>query len=349
MTLRCEELYFSLPSTFCMFNGPGLHMWEARLPDEPVQRNQETVSSMIGDRSFSSIIQPFILVEDIQLGMCASQVVIWQYSEKIQSSLEQDINSLIHQKSLRDGLNSWKSVFDQTTIEGSETATQGKTNNIPMKYYYGVEDHSKAGWQEVVMNRPQSLLFDTAMLYHLFGLHIHANIRSFELLAAGKVDCRIGIKGDGLLERYPEDRARQWTNVACSRRAIWHASNVLAIHRSNSGLSFGQVHYLDPIAHVAIAVSSLVVWAYCFFNEKGCTRCIGPAGLSVEVEVLDILTNAEKSEKWIEFGGGALLDGHNFCLCNIEKLIHVFQQCLPSGAQKWGFVESLSPVLKASS
>jgi hypothetical protein len=348
MTLRCEELYFSLPTTFCLFNGPGLHIVEARFPDEPVQRNQETVSSMIGDRSFSSIIQPFMLVEDIQLGMCASQSVIWQYSKKIQSSLEHDINSLIHQKSLRDGLNSWKRVFDQTTIEESESAMQGKTNNIPLKYYYGVEDHSKAGWQEVVLNRPRSLLFDTAMLYHLFGLHIHANIRSFETLASYKTDCRIAIQGGGTLERFPEDRARQWTTVVYSRHAIWHACNVLALHRSRTGLP-GQVQSPDPIAYVAVAASSLVVWAYCYFNEKGCTSCIGPAGLSVEVELLDILANNEQSEKWIELGGRAALDGHTFCRCNVEKLVQVFKMCLPSGDQKWGIVESLSPVLKNAS
>lgn len=348
MTLRCEELYFSLPTTFSLFNGPGLHMWEARLPDEPVQRNQETISSMIGDRSFSSIMQPFILVEDIQLGICAFQAFIWQYCEIIQSSSEHDMNSLIQQKSLRDGLVSWKRVFDQTTIEDSEQAMQGKTNNIPMKCYYGVEDHSEAGWQEVVLNRPQSLLFDTAMLYHLFGLHIHANVRSFETLASCKRDCRVATGRDGTLERFPVDRARQWTTVVCSRHAIWHASNILAIHRSRSRQLIGRIQYLDPIAHVAVAVSSLVVWAYCSFNEKGCSRCITPAGLSVEVELLDILSNNVLSERWIELGGLATLDGHSFCRCNIEKLVQVFQQCLPSGAEKWGFAESLSPVLKIS-
>jgi hypothetical protein len=348
MTLRCEELYFSLPSTFCLFNGAGLHLWEARAPDEPVQRSQETVSSMISDRSFSSIIQPFVLVEDIQLGMCASQADIWQYSEKIQSSLEHDISSLIRQKSLRDGLNSWKRLFDQTSIEESESATQWKTNNIPLKYYYGVEDHSKAGWQEIVWSRPRSLLFDTAMLYHLFGLHIHANVRSFETLASFQKDFRITNSGDGTLGK--EHRARQWTNGVCSRQAIWHASNIVAIHRSRYGQLTGQLkavnESLDPIAHVAVAVGSLVVWAYCSFNEKGCARCIGRDGISVEVELMEILTKNEESEKWIELGGQATMDGHTLCRCNVEKLVQVFKQCLPSGVQKWDLADSLSGALR---
>jgi len=347
MTLRCEELYFSLPSTFCLFNGPGLHIWEARAPEEPVQRSQETVSSMISDRSFSSISQPFVLVEDIQLGMCASQADIWQYSEEIQSSLEHDINSLIRQKSLREGLNSWKRLFDQTSIEDSEPAMQGMTNKIPMKYYYGVEDHSEVGWQEVVLNRPQGLLFDTAMLYHLFGLHIHANIRIFETLASSKKDSRIATGGDGILGK--EHRTRRWTNVVCSRQAIWHASNIVAIHRSRFGRLTGQIKVvnesLDPIAHVAVAVGSLVVWAYCYFNEKGCAQCIGPAGISVEVELMDILTKNEDSEKWIELGGLATIDGHTLCRCNVEKLVQVFQDCLPSGVQKWDMADTLSGVL----
>lgn len=346
MTLRYEELYFSLPSTFCLFNGPGLHMLEARASDEPVQRNQETVSSMISDRSFS-ISQPFVLVEDIQLGMCASQADIWQYSEKIQSSFEHDINNLIRQKSLREGLNSWKRLFDQTSIEDSETAMQGMTNKIPMKYYYGVENHSDAGWQEIVLNRPRSLLFDTAMLYHLFGLHIHANIRSFEILASCKSDFRIATSGDVVLGR--EHRARQWTNVVCSRQAIWHASNIVSIHRSRYRRLISQekaaIESLDPITHVAVAVGSLVMWAYCCFNDKGCARCVGPAGISAEVELMDILTKSEESEKWIELGGLTAVDGHSLCRCNVQKLVQIFQNCLPSGAQKWDLADSLSGVL----
>jgi hypothetical protein len=347
MTLRCEELYFSLSSTFCLFNGPGLRVWEARLPDEPVQRNQETISSMISDRSFSSISQPFVLVEDIQLGMCASQADIWQYSEKIQSSLEHDINSLIQQKSLREGLNSWKRLFDQTSTEDSEPTMRGMTNIIPMKYYYGVEDHSEAGWQGIVLNRPRSLLFDTAMLYHLFGLHIHANVRNFEILASSFKQFRPGTRADSMLGK--EHRARQWTNVVCSRRAIWHASNIVAIHRSRFGQLTDQTKAFnessDPITHVAVAVGSLVMWAYCSFNEKGCARCIGPAGILVEVELMDILTKNEESEKWIELGGPAAMDGCTLCRCNVEKLVQIFQNCLPSGAQKWDLADSLSGVL----
>jgi hypothetical protein len=347
MTLRCEELYFLLPSTFCLFNGSGLHILEARAPDEPVQRSQETVSSMISDRSFSSISQPFVLAEDIQLGMCASQASIWQYSEMIQNSSEHDINSLIRQKSLREGLNSWKRLFDRTSIEDSEPAMQGMTNKIPLRYYYGVEDHSEAGWQEIVLNRPRSLLFDTAMLYHLFGLHIHANVRSFETLASCKKVFRIATSGDGALGK--EHRARQWTNVVCSRQAIWHASNIVSIHRSRYGRltdpEKAVSESLDPITHVAVAVGSLVVWAYCCFNEKGCARCIGPAGISVEVELMDILTKSEESEKWIELGGPAAMDGHTLCRCNVEKLVQVFQNCLPSGVKKWDLAESLSGVL----
>jgi hypothetical protein len=348
MTLRCEELYFTLPSTFCLFNGPGLHMWEVRAPDEPEQRRQETVSSMIRERSFSSTMQPFMLVEDIQIGMCAFQPDIWQYMEQIKFNLEHDSPSLILQKSLRDGLNSWKRLFDQTAIVESDSPLQGKTNLIPMKYYYGVEDHSKPGWQETVTNRPLSLLFDTAMLYHLFGLHLHANIRSLGMLASSKRDHRVSVIGDSIEER--EDRVRQWTTVSCSRQAIWHASNIIAMHRSRDGRLTAQEKAvngsLDPIAHVAVAVSSLVVWAYSWFNTRGCALCVGPAGISNKAELMDIVPKNEESEKWIEVGGWAAIDGHTLCRCNADKLVELFRQCLPSGNNKWELGESLSAVLK---
>ena len=85
---------------------------------------------------------------------------------------------------------------------------QGMTNKIPMKYYYGVEDHSEAGWQEIVLNRPRSLLFDTAMLYHLFGLHIHANVRNFEVLASSFKQFRPGTSAESILGN-SEHRSRQ--------------------------------------------------------------------------------------------------------------------------------------------
>jgi hypothetical protein len=87
------------------------------------------------------------------------------------------------------------------------------------------------------------------------------------------------------------------------------------------------------------------MWAYCCFNEKGCAQCVGPAGTSVEVELMDILTKSEESEKWIELGGLAAMDGHTLCRCNVEKLVQVFQNCLPSGVQKWDLADSLSGVL----
>jgi hypothetical protein len=348
MILKCEELYFSLPSTFCLFNGPGLHIWEARAPDEPEERRKETVCSMISGPSFSSIAQPFMLVEDIQIGICAFQTDIWQHMEKIQTDLEHDLSSLILQKSLREGLNSWKRLFDQTAIVEPNSSKQCKTNLIPMKYYYGVEDHSKPGWQETVLNRPVSLLFDTAMLYHLFGLHLHANIRSLRVLASSKNHYRVSAVGDGTKER--EDRARHWTKVSCSRQALWHASNIIAMHRSRESRLMDQEKAvngsLDPIAHAAVAVGSLVVWAYSYFNERGCALCVGPQSMSNGVELIDIVTKTEESEKWIEVGGWAAMDGHTLCRCNAEKVVELFQQCLPSGIDKWYLADSLSGVFK---
>lgn len=323
-------------------------MWEARAPDEPEQRRQETVSSMISERSFSSITQPFILVEDIQIGMCVFQPDIWQYMEKIQIDLERDLSSLIRQKSLRDGLDSWKRLYDQTAIGDPDPSLQGKTNLIPMKYYYGVEDHSKPGWQKIVLNRPLSLLFDTAMLYHLFGMHLHANIRSLRALALSKNDHHVFANADITNER--EDRARHWTTVVCSRQAVWHASNIIAMHRSRETLLTDKEKAingsLDPIAHVAVAIGSLVVWAYCWFNGRGCALCISPNSIFSTVELMDLVTKNEESEKWIEVGGWAAMDGHTLCRCNADKLVELFPQCLPSGRNKWELANSLSGVFK---
>ena len=107
--------------------------------------------------------------------------------------------------------------------------------------------------------------------------------------------------------------------------------------------------YLDPIAHVAVAVRSLVVWAYCCFNEKGCARCIGPAGISIEVELMDILTNNEESEKWIELGGrqqwmGTLsADAMSKNWCKSSKI--AFHLVIRNG----DLAESLSGVLNKTS
>jgi hypothetical protein len=260
--------------------------------------------------------------------------------------LEHAINSLVQQKSLRDGLKSWKRLFDQTAIEASEQVAQDKTNIIPIKYYFGVESHTEVGWQDIVLNRPQSLLLDTAILYHLFGIHIHANIRSFEKLAYCKRDPVIYNTGDDKFEKLSEERVRKWTGVVCSRQAIWHASSILNLYRSRPRQFIDRVNLLDPIAYVAIAVSSLVFWTYCYYIEKGCTRCVGSTDFAGEVNLLEILTNDEQSERWIELGGEAILDGYILCQCNVENLVQVFRQCVPLGIQKWTFMESISPILK---
>jgi hypothetical protein len=245
-------------------------------------------------------------------------------------------------------LNSWKRLFDQTAIVDSEFSVQGKTNIIPMKYYYGVEDHSKPGWQEIVLNRPMSLMFDTAMLYHLFGLHLHANIRLLGTLAATKKGCSVSAIRDTNEER--EDRAHHWTTAICSRQAIWHASSILAMHRSRDGGLTAQGRIvngsLDPISLAAVAVGSLVVWAYCYFNDKGCALCVPPHSISNGVELMDILTKNDESEKWIEVGGWAAMNGHTLCRCNANTLAGLFQQCLPSGTNKWDLADSLSGVFK---
>jgi hypothetical protein len=262
MTLQTDELNFKLPWTFALWNAPGLHIAQQRYPDQPPQRSHEILSSMIVDSSLFLATQPFLLLEDIQLGICALQFDLWRYSQAAKRGKNGNLMSnLTLQKSLRERLDAWKRVLDDTVVEDIESIYAidwAQVNFIPSGFYFGVEDHSQPGWQKTVSSRTDDLLFDTNILYHLFSMHLHADIRNLSILVESK---RLSAHSKTLqVTEAREDEARQWAKIFCSRQAVWHAANILGMYHTTNGISEHFIkETLDPVAHAAMAVAALVV------------------------------------------------------------------------------------------
>lgn len=348
--LRCqppvlmpEELHFSLPSTFALYNGLGLHVWEVRQSIEPEIRAQNTIRDLIQNIAPDGIspADGIMLTEDIQLGLCSLQSSIWHLSDQLRRNL--DTNTAMQRSHLRAQLESWKRLLLRLPFSQSDPINFTQKQHMAMRFYYGFEDHSEPGWQSTVFARPKDLFFDALMHYHLLSIHLYADIRILRQLTQDTS------QGDLLTvygSPYEKEKLTResgtvgWTQTKYARRALYHSAAVLALYNDLSELENKMV---DPIAFVALSASALVVWAYCTFGDVGCDICRGETRVYRGVNDVELMKWAETRdddmlakdrETWIEGGGGRLtLDGTEVCRCHMEQLISKFQSCLPEGWQ----------------
>lgn len=339
--LRLEELQFRLPCTFVIHNADGLHVCNYLLPREPAIRAELSILDLIQDKQLdpSKPIDGLMLVEDIQLGLCAMQAGIWQLSEDLRRS--SDSNNLSSRDLLRKKLDYWKTWLVRIPFKQTDTLNLSQGQQTEMRFYHGMEDHSEAGWEMTVFSRPKALFFDAVMLYHLLGIQLYADIRILQQLAkdysSGDTFCEFGVPYQQQKSKR-EATIREWTQTRLAREALCHSSAVLVTYSNLSGLENKTV---DPIAFVALSIGALVIWAYCMFGVHECEIC-APQGRSVarvpsvaltlwsELVLPEVLYLGR--EKWVGSGGGrVLLVGTQLCGCNVEPLIARFHACLPDG------------------
>ena len=293
-----------------------------------------------------------MLVEDIQLGICAMRSRIWQLLERTRDDPASEVSNAIERDSLKRRLDAWKHWLLQIPIQQTDQLDFSQEQHLAMRYYYGIEDHSQPGWQLIVFDRPKNLIFDTLTLYHLLNLHLYAEIRELTQLAKDKLRVQptsaLGEKFRNAAERR-EDSTRIWAESASVRRALCHATDILVSYNSISGLENNQV---DPIAYVALSVSALVIWGYCMFGGKGCPACISEGQILpfIGAPVIELTKWSgsrssqifeKDKETWIEMGGcrGAVT-GLLLCRCNIDLLVARFRTCIRDG---WNVADSIAP------
>ncbi|KAG0646616.1 hypothetical protein D0Z07_7504, partial [Hyphodiscus hymeniophilus] len=352
--LTPEELHFTLPSTFALWNADGLHIWETRHSIEPQARRQTTICQIICEPALEtySSVDGLMLVEDIQLGICAMHSKIWHLRELSRDNTGQEISNAIERDWLKRRLDAWKQLMGRIPLQQTDYIDFSQEQHLAMRYYYGCEDHSIPGWQLTVFDRPKNLIFDTIILYHLLSIHVSADIRILTQLAKDKHPGD-SVKNEG--EKYlkgkeqREASTRAWVKSASVRRALTHATDILVSYNNVSGL---QNSHVDPIVFIALSVSALIVWAYCMHGGEGCPDCLsGEQDLPfLDTPVVELTKWSgpntcqvfEKDrETWIERGGcrGALA-GLNLCRCNVDLLMAKFRRCIRQG---WNVADTIAP------
>lgn len=276
-----------------------------------------------------------MLIEDIQTCICAMQSTIW----KSCASNECQVGAVLQKDSLRRQLDNLKTQLDKMLSQFSENAEFGQEKYLPLRYYYGYEDHSQPGWQNIVVSRVKGLHFDTVMLYHLFSLELFAEVRTLTNLAK---DRRLGtVEEASTVHRQAREQrlaaTKLWGATPAARWSLCHAVDVLVAHQNighhDSSCLGLTIRTLDPIACIAVCVSALVVWAYCTLDIQGCEVCTPGSATVIELTRWSASGPQYEKEKetWIEEGKGCRvqLQGIQLCSCNVDYLMALFQAYLP--------------------
>jgi hypothetical protein len=295
-------------------------------------------------------IEGLMLAEDIQLGICSLQSRIWHLSMRSDTP---DFNSAIELGHLRRRLESWKLLLTRIPISESDASRFSAEQHWATRYYYGMEDHSKAGWQNIVYCRQKTLVYDGTVLYHLSSLHLYFNARILSQLAKDLMTNNSNEAYGNMYQQAHQRRitfAREWVKKANSRRALCHAAAILA---SFNGLPVPLRRAIDPIIYVAFSVGALVVWAYGSFASHHCEACT--PGIRTRSAFSDLPeveltrwsqietepTLQKEKEAWIEVGGGLVtLIGMKVCRCNLNSLILRYYSCIPEG---WNVAHTIAP------
>ncbi|KAH7388956.1 hypothetical protein BKA64DRAFT_645427 [Cadophora sp. MPI-SDFR-AT-0126] len=341
-----EELHHPLPSTFGLYNADGLHIWEERQANEPLYRSQNSMYKMITDSALEPVagIEQPMLIEDVQTCICAMQTAIWKACMS-----ECPVTLGLQQDSLRRQLDNLKARLNNMFSQFPENGEFGIEKHLPIRYYFGYEDTSQPGWQNIVIARVKSLLFDTKMLYHLFSLQIFAEIRNITNLAKdrrlGPIEEASSIHHQARKQRQAEIKA--WGLRPSARWCLCHAVDILVAHQNiaHHDASLGlSIRTLDPVAHLAACVAAMVVWAYCILDIQGCEVCTPGSATFIELtrwSVPGAMYEKEK-EAWIGDGNGyrIQLQGIQLCSCNAEYLMTLYQGCLP---EDWSVADCIAP------
>lgn len=358
MTIFPEELHFSLPCTFSMWNTNGLHIWEERQIKEPTYRDMKSMASLIAGSALDTTQKEPMLIEDIHLCLCAMQSDIWRHYHSPAPRASCEFDNVLRKDTLRRQLDRLNSRLNQILAQNISLSEPdfGQEVYLPYRYYYGFEDCALAGWQGIVTTRVKSILFDTVMFYFLLSLHLAVEVRKLTQIAKDQrlntVEELSEVHRVARVQRHTSMKG--WTATPAARFALCQSVDVLvAYQNSNNGSGTSRnVRALDPICHTALCVSALVVWTFCKYYDYGCDVCtLEPMPLA-EMTAWSIPGGQFEKEKeaWIEMGerGPSFrpqLQGIQICQCNTQFLMNLFQACLPTG---WALADTLAPgILKS--
>ncbi|KAE9364431.1 hypothetical protein N431DRAFT_388527 [Stipitochalara longipes BDJ] len=356
--LMPEELHYDLQNTYSLWNSDGLPLWESRQAGEPIFRCEKSLYSMINESATDSVYfsnYP-ILIEDIQLYICAIQPSIWKVSDHGEYSSDCEISKILQKDTLRRRLELLKNRLDLISNQTLNNAEFGQEPYLPYRHYFGYEDQSQPGWQNIVTARVKDLLLDTLMLYNLFSLYLYVEIGTLNKLA--KDQSLDNLRAASQRHRQEREQrqlhVQKWVKTPTARQALCHAVAILQAHQNqNTIFEEGRTinHFiLDPMAYAALAVGALVVWAYSTFAKLPCEACFTGTHIITfhDIELTHWTAFNPQSEKekeaWIGMGtdAPAQIHGIELCMCNSELLTNLFRIYLPPD---WELANVIAPGL----
>ncbi|KAF7909500.1 uncharacterized protein EAF01_003218 [Botrytis porri] len=357
--LKPEELHFCIPDTIALWNAGGLPHWEARRLAEPKSRSYRSINVMFEEVALGGIEFPEneSMLEDIQICLWAMQSEILHLSKQSRPERRNELSLNIQRQSLKRQLEALKRGFSNLSAKISCPDTFDQAEQSPVRYYYGLEDHDNPGWQDIVCRRIHNFIFDTSILHHLMNLQVFAEIQTLRMLAKDLAlsDTVRGVFG-GIYSQ-PHTRrvaaAREWTQEPSSRRALWHATEILLSHSA-----FNQTPSLanfipDPISYIALASAALVIWTHCIYGQLACNAlsCTSmlPHEVSMSIELTklsEVINGSSFDEKgkevWIEGGAyfRASIENIQLCSCNVGILMGKLRAHIP---HHWEIVDEIAP------
>ena len=291
-----------------------------------------------------------ILAEDIQLGICSLQSRLWLRSMK---SHMPDFSTVIELNHIKKRLEIWKQFLNRIETSAADAINFTPGQHWAMRFYYGMEDHSKNGWHTMVYFRQKSLVYDGIALYHLSNLHLYSNIRILSQLSKDLMP-HIQLEDRGDVYKQAHQRrntyAKEWAKSSSSRRALYHAASILGLYNT---LPTPLMEGIDPIIYVTLSVAALVVWAFASFAIHNCEACmfemqiLASSGELPTVELTrwshinaDSALEKEK-EDWIETKHSTIfLSGTVLCRCTLSSIVSLYQSCLP---KDWDVANTIAP------
>lgn len=340
-----EELYFTLPPTHAVWDGDGLNIFQERYALEPPHRARKSMFDMITENTstVSSSNYP-MLIEDVQLCMCALQSSIWRLYHTAEHK-DRDVNLVLERDFLRRILHALMERLDHMAIQNAVDAAFDQEPSLLLRNYFGYEDHSLFGWQSIVSARTRSLHCDAVMLSYLLDLHLLADIASLSQLAKGQTLTPIQEQSSRFRDAHAQRQssAHSWADSSIGRQALCTAVDILIEHQNIArervpGL---EKHKMDPIAHIATSVAALVVWGYCKYSKYSCASCAHNHTQGVDRHTIELgncprrkdLQQQSSRQMWIENDGGTRLNlqGVAICACNVGHASALFLACLPDG------------------
>jgi hypothetical protein len=352
--LTAEDLHYALPSTYALHNSNGLHIFDTRYSIEPAIRSQTTICHLIqaiaqNAESLENPTDGLMLPEDIQLGICSLQSRLYHLSAKAHMP---DFSSVIELNHTKQRLEVWKQFLDRIEISYLDASTFGPAQHWAMRFYYGMEDHSKSGWKDIVYYRKKSLVCDGIIFYHLSNLQLYSNIRILSQLSEDLVSKKSPADRGDVFQHAHQRRVayiKEWVKGSNSRRAVHHAAVILGFYNDMpANMKVG----IDPIIFVALSMAALVVWSHITFAALNCEGCaldtlyqnLAGEAPTVELTLWNHVigsTVEEAQRSWVETGRESIsMGGTLLCRCTLSSVLLQFKNNIP---KDWDLAKTVAP------